>query len=486
MSTTTTTTTTTTGTAGALERPGPDLQGALAALERARAQTLRLTDVPEDELVVQHSALMSPLVWDLAHVGQQEEHWLLGDAAGLGRAACGAVRPRVFAPEVASLYDAAEHPRATRTSLPLLDAAASRRSLAEVRGRVLDALARAVPDTGATHDARDGAHRGLGSGGPADAAVFAASMTAQHEHQHDETMLATHGLRAGEALLVAEPVPRARPGAVPDAGADPRADSVLVPGGSFALGADPLAEPFALDNELPQHRVDVAAFRLGRLPVTCGQWARFVADGGYDDPRWWTDRGWRHRCEAGLQAPLGWAPDGAGGFTRRRFGVVEEVPEREPVQHVDFHEAQAFARWAGARLPTEVEWEKACAHDPATAGRRRWPWGEEPPTPERATLGGRSLRPAEAGALPASASACGAEQMVGDVWEWTSSGFEPWPGFRTMLYDGYSAPFFGGDYRVLRGGSWATDAAAVRPSFRNWDHPVRRQVFAGLRLAWDA
>ncbi|WP_369054666.1 ergothioneine biosynthesis protein EgtB [Kineococcus terrestris] len=423
------------------------LGAALAALESARRATLALADADDAELTAQHSPLMSPLVWDLAHVGQQEEHWLLG-VADPGR-------DPVFHPAVACLYDAFEHPRATRTLLPLLDPAASRRALAEVRGRVLDALERARPDDG----------------------HFPAGMVAQHEFQHGETMLATHNLRAGDPLLVPTPVPPGRP--VP-------ADAVLVPAGPFPLGADPAAEPWALDNELPQHEVHVPAFRIARVPVTNGEWSGFVAAGGYDDPRLWTAEGWAHRCEQGLRAPMAWEPDGAGWWTQRRFGAVRAVDPAEPVQHVDFHEAQAYARWAGARLPTEVEWEKACAWDPAAGRRRRWPWGEGPATADRANVGGTALGPARVGAYPAGASAYGVEQMVGDVWEWTSSVFAPWPGFSAMLYADYSAPFFDGRYRVLRGGAWSTAADAVRPSFRNWDLPVRRQVFTGLRLAWDA
>ncbi|NAZ88458.1 SUMF1/EgtB/PvdO family nonheme iron enzyme, partial [Kineococcus indalonis] len=262
--------------------------------------------------------------------------------------------------------------------------------------------------------------------------------------------------------------------------------AVLVPAGPFLLGADPAAEPWALDNETPQQRVHVPAFRIARVPVTNAEWAGFVAAGGYDDPRLWTTTGWAHRVTAGLRAPLSWEPDGAGWFTHRRFGVVRAVDPAEPVQHVDFHEAQAYARWAGARLPTEVEWEKACAWDPVAGRRRRWPWGEGPATAERANLGGTALGPAQVGAYPAGASAYGVEQTIGDVWEWTSSPFTPWPGFSPMLYDTYSAPFFGGEHRVLRGGAWATAPIAVRPSFRNWDLPVRRQVFTGVRLAWDA
>jgi iron(II)-dependent oxidoreductase len=228
--------------------------------------------------------------------------------------------------------------------------------------------------------------------------------------------------------------------------------------------------------------VNVAPFWIGRVPVTSGQWREFIADRGYHRRELWSDRGWAHRVQAGLERPEFWTADG----TRRRFGIEEDVPPGEPVQHVCYYEAEAFAAWSHARLPTETEWEKACAWDPATQARRAWPWGSVPPGPEVANLGGLGLRPAPAGAYPAGASAYGAEQLIGDVWEWTSSDFTPWPGFTPMIYRAYSEPFFGGDYKVLRGGSWAVAPAAIRPSFRNWDHPVRRQIFTGVRLAWDA
>jgi iron(II)-dependent oxidoreductase len=410
-------------------------------LVEARLRTLRLTDFDDAELTRQHDALMSPLVWDLAHIGQQEDLWLLraGNAAAQG----------VLPARIEKLYDAFEHPRAARVALPLLTPREARSFISDVRGRVFDQL----------HKADD---------------VFPYVMVEQHEQQHVETMLATHQLRAGEPLLGAgAPLPPGRP---------VEHDAVLVPGGPFVLGVDGTDEPWSLDNERPAHVVDLPAFRIARFPVTNAEWQRFIAAGGYDEPGWWSARGWAHRLEVGLERPQFWSADGS----RRRFGIVEEIPPDEPVQHVCFFEAAAYAAWAGARLPTEHEWEKACAWDPVLGARRRWPWGSADPSPALANLGGDALRPAPVGAYPDSASAYGVEQLIGDVWEWTSSGFEPWPGFTPMLYAQYSAPFFGGDYKVLRGGSWAVGGSSIRPSFRNWDLPLRRQIFCGLRLAWDA
>ena len=417
-------------------------------LTEARGRTLRLVDFDDAELGRQYSPLMSPLVWDLAHIGQQEELWLLRDG--------NPDRPGLLAPDVERLYDAFVNSRASRVDLPLLPPSDARAFCGTVRDKVLDRLD-AMPD---------------------DDSGFTFALVISHENQHDETMLQALNLRTGAPLLDAG-------AALPPGRAGVAGTSVVVPGGEFVLGVDAVSEPHSLDNERPAHVVDVPDFRIGRVPVTNAEWRQFVDDGGYDDARWWSDRGWAHRQEAGLRAPLCWNADG----TRTRFGHVEEIPAEEPVQHVTYFEAEAYAAWAGARLPTEIEWEKACAWDPATGTRRRYPWGASEPTAHLANLGGDALRPAPVGAYPAGASAYGAEQMLGDVWEWTTSPLRPWPGFTPMIYERYSQPFFDGvgtgDYKVLRGGSWAVAASILRPSFRNWDHPIRRQIFSGVRLAWD-
>lgn len=418
-------------------------------LTRARDRTLALVDFDDAELHRQYDPLMSPLVWDLAHIGQQEELWLLrgGDPD----------RPGMLPADVEGLYDAFTHPRASRVDLPLLAPRQARKYCATVRSKVFDRLENLPVD----------------AGGPADGFVF--GLVLSHEHQHDETMLQALNLRAGPPLLGAGArLPAGRP--------DLAGTSVLVAGGEFVLGVDAADEPFALDNERPAHRVDVADFRIGRVPVTNREWRAFIDDGGYRQPRWWSERGWRHCLQAGLSAPEFWGPDHR---SRVRFGRAEELPDDEPVQHVSYFEAQAYAAWAGARLPTEIEWEKACAWDPALGARRRYPWGDAPASAELANLDGAALRPAPVGAYPNGASAYGAQQLLGDVWEWTSSPLRPWPGFHPMIYQRYSEPFFDGDYRVLRGGSWAVAREILRPSFRNWDHPYRRQIFAGVRLAWD-
>ncbi|RCH65609.1 ergothioneine biosynthesis protein EgtB [Streptomyces sp. SDr-06] len=422
---------------------------ALTALTAARARTGALTSSVDDrELTAQHSPLMSPLVWDLAHIGNQEEQWLLRAVAGQD-----AIRP-----EIDSLYDAFEHPRATRPTLPLLAPAEARRYAADVRGRALDVLERTPL-----------------RGGPLTDAAFAFGMIAQHEQQHDETMLITHQLRRGPAALSA-PEP-------PPGGTDGLPAEVLVPSGPFTMGTS--TEPWALDNERPAHHRIVPAFHLDTTPVTCGAYLRFIEDGGYREERWWEPAGWAMVREHDLTAPLFWRREG-GQWLRRRFGVTEPVPTDEPVLHVSWYEADAYARWAGRRLPTEAEWEKAARHDPASGRSRRYPWGDAEPTGAHANLGQRHLRPAPAGAYEAGQSPLGIRQLIGDVWEWTSSDFLPYPGFVAFPYREYSEVFFGPGHKVLRGGAFSVDQVACRGTFRNWDLPVRRQIFAGFRTARDA
>ena len=208
-------------------------------------------------------------------------------------------------------------------------------------------------------------------------------------------------------------------------------------------------------------------------------------DAGYERPELWSERGWAHRQSADLTAPQFWERDTSGRWWRRRFGTMVPLRPEQPVVHVCFFEAEAYARWAGKRLPTEAEWEKAARHDPVSGRSRRFPWGDEDPTDALTNLGQRHLEPADIGAYPLGASPAGVQQLIGDVWEWTSSGFEAYPGFEVFPYDEYSKVFFGGDYKMLRGGSFGTDPVACRGTFRNWDHPIRRQIFSGFRCARD-
>jgi iron(II)-dependent oxidoreductase len=432
-------------------------------LERVRQRSIGLTTeaLDEAELTAQHSRLMSPLVWDLAHVGNYEELWLLRAAAGI----------EPMRPEIDSLYDAFEHPRSERPTLPLLSPQESVGYLDLVRRKALDALESIRFEDSPLLDG-----------------AFVYGLVLQHEHQHAETMLATHQLRKGEpVLLLRGPRP-------PGAGVLPA--EVLVEAGPFKMGTS--TDPWAYDNERPAHVVDLPAYFIDTVPVSNAAYVAFVEAGGYDDERLWTEGGWRWRCESGKRSPAFWRREG-GQWLRRRFGVVEPLPLDQPVQHVCWFEADAYARWAGRRLPTEAEWEKAASWDPSTESKRKYPWGNAGDwvstrslatlTPRLdllasfANLGQVRYEPTPVGSYPEGASAYGVHQLLGDVWEWTSTDFTGHPGFCTFPYKEYSEVFFGHDYKVLKGGSWATDPVACRTTFRNWDYPIRRQIFAGFRTA---
>ncbi|MGZ4397508.1 MAG: ergothioneine biosynthesis protein EgtB [Gaiellaceae bacterium] len=422
---------------------------ACAALVDARRQTLALLErMPDDELLIQPSTIVSPPVWDLAHIGYFEELWLL---RRLSEA------PSLF-PEHDRIYDAFAQPRAGRAALPLLEPSQARAYLSEVRERSL-ALLDELDLSGGERLLRDG---------------YVHGMVAQHELQHIETMLGTFQLR--EDLRFPLPEPEAGPVDSPEPG------EARVEAGPFLLGGE---DAWGYDNERPAHAVELETFLIDISPVTNGGFLAFVEAGGYEDPSYWDPLGWRFRLDEGLEHPLFWRRESDGSWTRVRFGRREPVPPDEPVQHVSWYEADAYARWVGKRLPTEAEWEKAASWDVSESRKLLRPWGDEPWRDERANLGARRFGPAPIGSYAAGASPCGCRQMLGDVWEWTASAFRPYPGFESFPYREYSEVFFGDDFRVLRGGSWATAPLVARVSFRNWDYPIRRQIFAGFRCARD-
>ncbi len=366
---------------GTLTAPGP----AVRDLAAARARTLALiAHLEPSDLERVLDPLMSPLVWDLAHIAAYEDLWI---AHRVGE-------QELLHPELAALYDAFETPRAVRGDLPLLDAAGALAYLAEVRERSEAVLAGALT----AEDA------GL------------VELVLRHELQHTETM--RQAMALGGVLPADEPPARGAWDAEPPAGA-----WVTVPAGPATIGAGPYG--FAYDNERPRHRVSVPAFAIARRPVSNATWLRFAEGGGYIRREWWSDEGWAWKEEYDITHPSG----------------VAAAPPDAPVCHVSWFEADAFARSCGARLPTEHEWEKA--------------------------------------------SASGQLDVHGHVWEWTASPFLGYPGFTAYPYREYSEVFFGPEYRVLRGGCWATHPRVASPTFRNWDLPQRRQIFSGLRLARD-
>lgn len=432
----------------------PDLAVRLAALlQGTRRRTLDLIDALDDErLQGQVLPILSPIAWDLGHMAEFEELWLVRTLDALedppGPAG------------LASDYDAIRTPRGERGALELPGRSALLERLERVRRESLARLRR-IDLAG---------HPLLEEG-------FVYRMLAQHEAQHQETILQAVARMEDLAYEPAHREPTPRPSLPPDS------EMVIVPAGPFPVGDERDPEPY--DNEKPVHWIDLGAFWIDTAPVTNGAFLQFIEDGGYERRRCWTDEGWTWRCRQGLAHPLGWRRH-AGGWVDVQFGHVEPLVPTRPVQHVSWFEADAYARSIGKRLPTEFEWEKAAAWDPEARIARRYPWGDREPDDRRANLDARTFTPAPVGAYPPGRSFYGCHQMIGDVWEWTSSEFLPYPGFEAFPYPEYSAVHFGRGYRVLRGGSWATASIAIRNSFRNWDHPERRQIFAGFRCARDA
>ena len=372
-----------------------DAEPLLRALAETREKTLALVAHLDDEQLERvHSPIMSPLVWDLAHIAAYEDLWLAERHAGLP----------LLRPDLAELYDAFETPRAVRGEIEALGPSEARAYLQAVRARTADAIL----------------STGVGDG-------TVGEMVVRHELQHSETMRQT--LAIAGLLKAGEPPPGPLEG--PE-------EWVEIPAGTFAMGAGP--EGFSYDNERPRHTVETAGFAIARRPVSNAGWLRFSEDGGYERREWWSREGWAwNEAESHTHHP----------------SIAAGHPQA-PACHVCWFEAEAFARSHGARLPSEAEWEKAVS------------------TP-RGAPGSDARGGLHAGSL----------DDVGRVWEWTRTAFRGYPGFVAHPYREYSEVFFGDAYRVLRGGSWATDPRVAGPTFRNWDLPQRRQIFAGVRLARD-
>ncbi len=424
-------------------------------LTEARARTLLLVaPLSADDLRRQHDPLMSPIQWDLGHIAHFEELWLTRNLSG----------PIEFS-EMPGLYNPMEHPRSTRAKLPLPSLAELLRVAAEIRTDVLEVLE--------TTDLRSQNPPPLLRGG------FVYNMVLQHEYQHNETMLQTLQLKQGEPYRA----PRIACARTARGSAVARFDGMVrVESGNYSVGSDDTGS--AYDNERPAHGVHIGAFDMDASPVTNAAYLAFVQDGGYSRPELWSPEGQAWLAQSQANAPKYWMRDG-DSWTTRSMDVTAPIALDHPVCHVCYYEADAFARWSGKRLPTEFEWEIAASWDPSSRSSRIFPWGDDPSAPLHANLDQLTFGTAPVGAYSDNVSPLGCYGMIGDVWEWTSSDFSGYPGYTSFPYPEYSEVFFGTDYKVLRGGSWATRPRAVRNSFRNWDFPIRRQIFSGFRCARD-
>lgn len=391
-----------------------------------RAQTLALVaGLDRSTFCQQAHPDFSPIGWHLGHIAYTEALWILEHLAG---------HPPQF-PAYRRLFAADSLPKTERQQLPPQAEVVA--YLETVRTQVLAYL---EPAPWADQERL---WRWL----------------LQHESQHGETMAiiqALHRLPHDPIVEAAEPI----------AGPDP--EMIGVPAGAVTIGYESLN---AIDNEQPIQRVEVDTYWIDRYPVTCGQYRHFIQAGGYDNPAWWSAAGWAWRQATSVRHPLYWVED-------RRYAA-------HPVCGVSWYEADAYARFVGKRLPTEVEWEKAAVWDPRSLRSQIYPWGHTVPTPTDCNHGHYMGWTTPVTAYPTNQSPVGCRDMLGNVWEWTDSWFAGYPGFVAYPYRGYSEVYFDQAHRVLRGGSWATRSWALRSPLRNWYYPHVREIFAGFRCASD-
>jgi iron(II)-dependent oxidoreductase len=428
--------------------------GLIEALQEARQRTLELvSDLTDEQLMGPRLSIVNPLRWEVGHVAWFQEYWILRHLGGL--------QPILNHGD--SLYDSARVAHDTRWDLDLPSRSETLDYMSQVLDRVCDLTDNRKREPIDGYDEKYFLH-----------------LVLFHEQMHAEAITYTRQTLCYPAprLLISERS-SARGGIAPLSG------DAHIPGGAYALDASPGAI-FQFDNEHQSHTIEVAPFSMSKKAVTNAEVAGFVEDGGYRRRELWSDEGWQWRRDVGAEHPVYWQRESGGRWLRRDFDKWMPLEGRVAVIHVNWYEADAYCRWAGRRLPTEAEWEMAASCEPSVDGRsisnqkRRYPWGDDAPTPERANLDWRRMGCIEADTLPAGDSAFGCRQMIGNVWEWTATTFEGYPGFVPGPYKEYSEPWFG-DHKVLRGGCWATRSQMIRSAYRNFYTPDRRDVWAGFR-----
>lgn len=412
-------------------------------LRDARERTLALVgDLDGNQWLGPKLAIVNPPLWELGHVGWFQERWCLRHNGS-------AVLSPSIMPHADKLYDSATVAHDTRWDLPLPKLDQTLVYLEEVLQRVLDKSARGDQKLN-----------------------YFAQLALFHEDMHGEAFFYTR-------QTLGYPKPRhARIPQIASAG-DVDAKDLAIPGGTMMLGAAP-NDGFVFDNEKWAHEVQVKPFCISSTTVSNGDFARFVDDGGYQRRKLWSEQGWQWKEMAHAEAPAYWVK-ADGEWLLRRFDNWVPLPRNNAMIHVNWFEADAYCRWAKRRLPTEAEWEMAAATTPNdTLLKRRYPWGNDPPSEERANLDGFMAGSAPVAGFPEGDSAWGLRQMMGNVWEWSADWFLPYPGFVVDPYAEYSLPWFG-NHKALRGGCFATRARLLRNTWRNFYTPDRRDVFGGFR-----
>ncbi|MGE3538784.1 MAG: selenoneine synthase SenA [Candidatus Tectimicrobiota bacterium] len=421
-------------------------------VQDARAHTSALVaDLDDAQFEVPLLALVNPLRWELGHLTFFYEAFVLQPLGQTLPLLAGA----------ADIYDSFTVDHDERWTLPL----PTRQETLAYMQRVQDAVTERLQ--GHTPSAPE---------------TYLYLLAVLHEDMHGEALTYMRQTLAYPTPRLAPPVASVERSAFAQG---PHPGDVTIPGGTFLLGATP-EQPFVFDNEKWAHSVEIAPFQIARAPVTNAEFAAFVDEGGYQRQACWSAQGWRWRTKAQVQQPCYWRRDGQEWY-QRQFDTWVPLAPHAPVVHVSWYEAEAYCQWAGRRLPSEAEWELAASGEPSADGqglsgrKRRYPWGDEPPTPAQANLDARVLGCVDVAAFPEGDSAFGCRQMAGNIWEWTASAFYPFPGYLVDVpYREYSAPWFG--YRkVLKGGAWATRARLAYNTYRNFFPPARQDVYAGFR-----
>lgn len=426
----------------------PAAEALVDMLLDARGVELELSDgLTDAQMLGVKRHFVEPPIWELGHVGWFQEYWILRHHDGAPTLLAGSD----------GIYDSFNVAYTMRWDHHYPSRTATLAYIAEVLRRSVARL-----------DSRE----------PRPEEAYFYTLAALHEDMHGENL-----------TLVRQTLGYPRPtlsrfdpaSASPTVNGTYRPHDVEVRGGTFMLGATG-DEPFVFDNEKWAHAVEVAPFRIASTPVTNAEFQAFVDDDGYRRRELWGRRGWDWRRRDGAEHPLFWVRGGERRWCEHRFGVIVPLEPWHPIVHVNWYEAEAYCNWAGRRLPTEAEWEMAATLDPATGRKRRFPWGDDQPGPDRASLDYRAGGTIDVRALPGGDSGVGCRQMIGNVWEWVEDTFRPYPGFVCDPYKEYSQPYFG-QKKVLKGGCWATRSRLIRSTWRNFYKHHRRNIFAGFRTA---
>jgi ergothioneine biosynthesis protein EgtB len=408
------------------------------AMQRCRSGTLALFDgIDEAGFCKQAHPEFSPAGWHLGHIAYTEALWILEKCAGL---------PTLF-PEYRKLLAADGLPKGDREKLPPLPEICDYLDI--VRSRVFSYL------ENTSLDRQERLWHFL----------------IQHESQHTETIAFVLQLQRWhlqkELNLESEQL-KIETSAF-SLSLEPTAQMIEIPAGEFEMGNDSVE---AMDNERSLHQVYLDTYWIDRYPVTCKQYRVFIEAEGYSNPQWWTTAGWEWLKTNSVKEPLYWSND--------------PTWNHHPVCGVSWYEANAYAKFVGKRLPTEAEWEKAASWDASRKRHCTYPWGDAQPDSSCCNHNNNIGRTTPVNAYPEGESAYGCYDLLGNVWEWTSSWFDAYDGFVSYPYQGYSQTYFDQQHRVLKGGSWATRPWSLRSSFRNWYYPEIRQILAGFRCVLDA